>query len=144
MKITQEGEFYKLTNANRCCEACRQHEYVIVQKLGAIYGMHTYVATSVPDYVCIHTWRNRASDPICLSGYSPTSVVPDNRTDTATLANYLALTRRSNLRRRTVDTPQEIPVHRIREIQDRIIETIPNDFQWHDAPRATVTRLGRT
>lgn len=70
--IETTGRFYELTNPNSCCIVCQRHKFVIVQKLTGFYAMHTYTAIPHSASYCLHAWRTRDEDPLCLRGFTPT------------------------------------------------------------------------
>lgn len=70
--IESVGRFYELKKPDDCCVVCRNHRYVIVQKLTHSYAMHTYLAVPNSPAYCIHTWRTREDDPVCLKAFAPT------------------------------------------------------------------------
>lgn len=76
-KITEEPWFYERTGHAHSaeCPHCREHKYVILQKMGAYYTMHSHVQkSSLLRY--LHTWDARANDPICLLDFKKVKAVP--------------------------------------------------------------------
>lgn len=71
--ITEVGRIYQLRENHgvNLCVVCASHKYIIVQKFGSVYGIHTYMARGAAGF-CHHSWSNRQSDPPCLAAYEPT------------------------------------------------------------------------
>lgn len=71
--ITEVGRIYRCKKQHDVplCNVCVSHEYIVVQKFGSLYGIHTWM-TAKAGAVCHHSWSNRQNDPPCLSAYDPT------------------------------------------------------------------------
>ena len=115
--IEASGRFYENTNPNNCCAVCAQHKILIVQRFPAFYAIHTWMATPTNAMHCIHTWRTREEDPICLRNFTPTSTLVRHRVAFNQLSQ--ALMGRVNL-----DVNDQIRERLRREMQDQVQEVV--------------------
>lgn len=79
VQIDAQPRFFEQTNQDDCCPICFQHKFIIVQKFPAYYAMHTWLAEPTDSAHCLHAWRTREADPICLRCFKPTDHIASRK-----------------------------------------------------------------